>query len=124
MLVCEQPLRVKLQLEKSIVLNSSLPLPIKVKTALTMFSKETSITGGNDKKKAMDVPLRKSDKRQLRQRANAYFQEQPGIQPLLDTVFLQGNLSCRTISFNKAWHVQLYLKTPNYGYNATTSAWP
>ena len=99
-----------------------------------MFQKENSIQrrgGGGKNKKAMDVPLRKSDRRSLRQRAGEYFaaaaagaasEESKNLQldSLLDATFLHGNLSVRSLPLlntegntNKAWTMNLYLKTPS-----------
>jgi translation initiation factor 2D len=80
-----------------------------------MFHKEASIQG---RKKAVDVPLRKSDRRHLRQRVGTFFEPEDGdtmkLKELLDETFLQGNLSARTLPMpSKAWNMILYLKPPS-----------
>jgi translation initiation factor 2D len=105
-----------------------------------MFHKEGSVQGSaGGTKKAMYVPLKKSDRRQLRQRVSSYFwndtcsvvnenegsreteesvtDTEDGMLSLaLDEIFLQGTLSCRSLPYpgidNKAWTMVLYLKTP------------
>jgi translation initiation factor 2D len=107
-----------------------------------MFHKEGSIHGSDGgKKKAIDVPLKQSFRRQLRQRATSYFwndlpnnnnnennesnndddttqqqQQQQQLSLALDEIFLKGNLSSRSLPYpginNKAWQIILYLKTP------------
>ena len=110
-----------------------------------MFHKEGSIQGSGNKK-AIDVPLKQSFRRQLRQRATSYFwndllennasdntqqqqQQQQGqrLSLALDEIFLKGNLSSRSLPYpginNKAWQIILYLKTPNNDDNENDS-WP
>ncbi len=95
-----------------------------------MFHKEGSIQGR--RKKAMDVPVRKSERRKLFERAKSYFEHanvqqfDEGMSQTLDTVldatFLQGNLSSRSLPMEggKAWTMILFLKTPTLPSNAET----
>jgi len=103
-----------------------------------MFQKEQSLQGR--KKKAVDVPVRKSDRRKLLERAKRYFDavasvsgdadadadgngngndndndSRTVIDSILDATFLQGNLSARSLPMEggKAWNMLLYLKTPS-----------
>jgi len=106
-----------------------------------MFHKEGSVQGGS--KKAVDVALKKSDRRHLRQRAVSYFwndqddddteedaartsSSSPSLHAALDEIFLKGNLSSRSLPApggNKAWTMVLYLKTKD---STTTDSqyWP
>ena len=103
-----------------------------------MFHKEASasLVIGTKKKKtaAMDVPLKKSVRKQLYQRAMSYFgvnEEQKGssLERLLHNVFLQGNLSSRIIPLErKQWNMVLYIKPPTNEQNDSSTGndcvWP
>jgi translation initiation factor 2D len=122
-----------------------------------MFHKEGLVqlsSGGGGKKgsKAVDVALRKSDRRALRDRAVAYFlresendddvkvnqatKKEGGdtlmyaqkIQAACDEIFLKGNLASRSLPApgnegNKATSMVLYLKTPSNDAETNTH-WP
>lgn len=84
-----------------------------------MFQKENSSQGPNRKGKAIDVPVRKSDRRKLLERAKQYFSpsistDSDQLLTLLETTFLRGNSSARSIPMEagKAWNLILYLKPP------------
>ena len=107
-----------------------------------MFHKEGSVqaassSSGKKASKAVDVPLRKSDRRALRDRAVAYFSRSESndhdddsyarqLQAACDDIFLKGNLASRTLPApgNKATSMVLYLKTPSNNNNDATSYWP
>lgn len=94
-----------------------------------MFHKEGSIQGGGGgtKKKAVDVPVKKSDRRKLLERAKHYFlageSSQGGhgdvvassISTILETSLVQGNLSVRQIQMQggKVHKMMVYLKSPS-----------
>ena len=101
-----------------------------------MFHKEDSSVSIRSSKKAKDVPLRKSDRKQVRQRVGNYFglrqQDEPTtttttttsstlkLERVLDSIFLQPLLT-RTIPLpQKTWNMVLYLCKPesnNHNHN-------
>lgn len=92
-----------------------------------MFHKEDSALSGfqKNKKKAVDVPLKKSVRKQLYQRALEYYEGDERLQTLLREVFLQGNLSSRTIALEgstKKESMIFYIKTPSSETITTTTA--
>ena len=99
-----------------------------------MFHKEDSALLSNKKKRtaAVDVPLKKSRRRQLYQRALSYFhlsrEESSPLQQLLENVFVQGNLSQRLIPLeSKQWSMVLYVKASianDSSDSLSTVVWP
>src|SRR5688572_13668315 len=85
-----------------------------------MFHKE----GSSRKKGVMDVPLRNSTRKQLRQRVAEFFKgRSSSLNKLLNDVFLEGQISARTIHMDhKTWNMILYIKSPTHTDASTT--WP
>jgi translation initiation factor 2D len=87
-----------------------------------MFQKQGSSTGGG-KKKAIDTPLRKSDRRKLRDIAADFFRryETDVSEGLLDVVFTQDSLVVRKILHAQLNKVQLYFRGPS---SDSSCGWP
>jgi translation initiation factor 2D len=87
-----------------------------------MFQKQGSSTGGG-KKKAIDTPLRKSDRRKLRDLAADFFRlyETDISEELLDAVFTQDSLVVRKLSHAQLNKVQLFFRGPSSDSNCQ---WP
>lgn len=87
-----------------------------------MFQKNGSSMGGG-KKKAMDTPLRKSDRRKLRDIAADFFRRyQTDVsEELLDAVFTQDSLVVRKLLHAQLNKVQLFFRGPSSDYSCAWS---
>ena len=90
-----------------------------------MFHKpDSSLGGGKNQKKAMDTPLRKSDRRKLRDVAAGFFQRhKTNVSPeLMDAIFMQDSLVVRKLSHAQLNKVQLFYRGPSS--EDSDSQWP